>query len=121
MHLTERRVTRRADALPLAEELVKQTISLKPADVQKTMTTQELADVVEYMPSLKKKWSSDVPISVPGRPGSAKDAASILTLFKFHSASTRYKVSERAPWAPITRDCLISAVFEGPEINPANR
>lgn len=37
------------------EELVKQKISLMPADLQKTMTTQELADVVEYMQSLKKK------------------------------------------------------------------
>jgi putative heme-binding domain-containing protein len=37
------------------EELVKQKISLMPADLQKTMTSQELADVVEYMQSLKKK------------------------------------------------------------------
>ena len=37
------------------EELVKQKISLMPADLQKTMTTQELADVTEYMLSLKKK------------------------------------------------------------------
>ncbi len=37
------------------EELVKQKVSLMPADLQKTMTTQELADVVEYMQSLKKK------------------------------------------------------------------
>ena len=37
------------------EELVKQKISLMPADLQKTMTTQELADVVEYMQSLNKK------------------------------------------------------------------
>ena len=37
------------------EELVKQKISLMPADLQKTMTTQELADVVEYMQTLKKK------------------------------------------------------------------
>lgn len=37
------------------EELVKQKISMMPADLQKTMTTQELADVVEYMQSLKKK------------------------------------------------------------------
>jgi putative heme-binding domain-containing protein len=37
------------------EELVKQKISLMPADLQKTMTTQELADVTEYMQSLKKK------------------------------------------------------------------
>jgi putative heme-binding domain-containing protein len=37
------------------EELVQQKISMMPADLQKTMTTQELADVVEYMQSLKKK------------------------------------------------------------------
>jgi len=37
------------------EELVKQKISLMPADLQKTMTSQELADVVEYMQTLKKK------------------------------------------------------------------
>ncbi len=37
------------------EELVKQKISMMPADLQKTMTTQELADVVEFMQSLKKK------------------------------------------------------------------
>ncbi len=37
------------------EELVKQKTSLMPADLQKTMTTQELADVVEYMQTLKKK------------------------------------------------------------------
>ncbi|MFO0976565.1 MAG: PVC-type heme-binding CxxCH protein [Planctomycetaceae bacterium] len=37
------------------EELVKQKISLMPADLQKTMTTQELADVVEFMQTLKKK------------------------------------------------------------------
>ncbi|MBL8819572.1 MAG: NPCBM/NEW2 domain-containing protein [Planctomyces sp.] len=37
------------------EELVKQKVSMMPADLQKTMTTQELADVVEFMQSLKKK------------------------------------------------------------------
>ena len=37
------------------EELVKQKISMMPADLQKTMTTQELADVVDYMQTLKKK------------------------------------------------------------------
>ncbi|MEY3175513.1 MAG: hypothetical protein RLZZ436_3427 [Planctomycetota bacterium] len=37
------------------EDLVKQKISLMPADLQKTMTSQELADVVEYMQGLKKK------------------------------------------------------------------
>jgi putative heme-binding domain-containing protein len=36
------------------EELVKQKISLMPADLQKTMTTQELVDVVEYLTTLKK-------------------------------------------------------------------
>jgi putative membrane-bound dehydrogenase-like protein len=40
---------------PEVEELVKQKISLMPADLQKTMTSQELADVVEYMQTLKKK------------------------------------------------------------------
>ena len=29
-------------------------ISLMPADLQKTMTTQELVDVVEYLTTLKK-------------------------------------------------------------------
>ncbi|MEZ6031649.1 MAG: c-type cytochrome [Planctomycetaceae bacterium] len=37
------------------EEIIKQKISMMPADLQKTMTTQELADVVEYMQSLKKR------------------------------------------------------------------
>jgi putative membrane-bound dehydrogenase-like protein len=37
------------------EEMIKQKISLMPTDVQKVMTTQELADVVEYMQSLRKK------------------------------------------------------------------
>lgn len=37
------------------EELVRQKISLMPADLQKTMSAQELADVVAYMQSLKKK------------------------------------------------------------------
>jgi putative membrane-bound dehydrogenase-like protein len=36
------------------EELVKQKVSLMPADLQKTMTTQELVDVVEYLTTLKK-------------------------------------------------------------------
>jgi putative heme-binding domain-containing protein len=36
------------------DELVKQKISLMPADLQKTMTTQELVDVVEYLTTLKK-------------------------------------------------------------------
>jgi putative heme-binding domain-containing protein len=37
------------------DELVKQKISLMPADLQKTMTTQELVDVVEYLTTLKKE------------------------------------------------------------------
>jgi putative heme-binding domain-containing protein len=36
------------------EDLVKQKISIMPADLQKTMTTQELVDVVEYLTTLKK-------------------------------------------------------------------
>ncbi|MFO0905605.1 MAG: PVC-type heme-binding CxxCH protein [Pirellulales bacterium] len=36
------------------EELKKQPVSLMPADLQKTMTTQELVDVVEYLTTLKK-------------------------------------------------------------------
>ncbi|MFO0868013.1 MAG: PVC-type heme-binding CxxCH protein [Pirellulales bacterium] len=49
-----------ADALvrtfPKAEidELKKQPISLMPADIQKTMTIQDLIDVVEYLATLKK-------------------------------------------------------------------
>jgi putative membrane-bound dehydrogenase-like protein len=37
------------------EELKKQTISLMPADLQKTMTADELIDVIEYVQTLKKK------------------------------------------------------------------
>jgi putative heme-binding domain-containing protein len=37
------------------DELKKQSISLMPADLQKTMTPQELIDVVEYIQTLKKK------------------------------------------------------------------
>ncbi len=37
------------------EELVKQKISLMPVDLQKTMTTKELVDVVEYLTTLKKQ------------------------------------------------------------------
>ncbi len=37
------------------DELKKQPISLMPADLQKTMTAEELIDVVEYMQTLKKK------------------------------------------------------------------
>jgi hypothetical protein len=36
------------------------------------------------------------------------------------SALKSATVRERAPCAPITRDCSISAVFEGPEINAPN-
>ena len=37
------------------EEKVKQKISLMPADLQKLMSVQELADVVDYLMTLKKK------------------------------------------------------------------
>ncbi len=37
------------------DEMVRKDTSLMPADLQKTMTAQELVDVVEYMQSLKKK------------------------------------------------------------------
>ncbi|MFN3161593.1 MAG: PVC-type heme-binding CxxCH protein [Rubinisphaera brasiliensis] len=37
------------------DDLVKQKISLMPADLQKVMTTQELIDVVEYMTTLQEK------------------------------------------------------------------
>ena len=37
------------------EELKKQPISLMPADLQKTMTAEELIDVVEYAQTLKKR------------------------------------------------------------------
>ncbi len=37
------------------EEVKKQTISLMPADLQKTMTAEELVDVIEYVQTLKKK------------------------------------------------------------------
>lgn len=37
------------------DELVKQPVSLMPADLQKTMTVDELIDVVEYVQTLKKK------------------------------------------------------------------
>ena len=36
------------------DELTKQDVSLMPADLQKTMTIQELVDVVDYLQSLKK-------------------------------------------------------------------
>lgn len=50
-----------ADAIPKTvkksaiEEMVKQKISLMPADVQKLLTEQELVDIVKYMQTLKKK------------------------------------------------------------------
>lgn len=37
------------------EELKKQSVSLMPADLQKTMTVEELLDVIEYAQTLKKK------------------------------------------------------------------
>ncbi len=37
------------------DELVKQPVSLMPADLQKTMTVEELVDVIEYVQTLKKK------------------------------------------------------------------
>jgi putative heme-binding domain-containing protein len=37
------------------DELKKQPISLMPADLQKTMTADELIDVIEYVQTLKKK------------------------------------------------------------------
>jgi putative heme-binding domain-containing protein len=37
------------------EQMVKQKISLMPADLQKVMTAEELIDVVEYVSTLKKK------------------------------------------------------------------
>jgi len=36
------------------EEMKRQNISLMPADLQKTMTTQDLVDVVEYLTTLRK-------------------------------------------------------------------
>lgn len=37
------------------EEMVKQTVSIMPADLQKVMTVQEIVDVVDYLQTLKKK------------------------------------------------------------------
>jgi putative heme-binding domain-containing protein len=37
------------------DEFVKQPVSLMPADLQKTMTSEELVDVIEYSQTLKKK------------------------------------------------------------------
>jgi putative heme-binding domain-containing protein len=36
------------------EEMKKQTVSLMPADLQRTMTVQDLVDVVAYLATLKK-------------------------------------------------------------------
>ncbi|MDA1015219.1 MAG: NPCBM/NEW2 domain-containing protein [Planctomycetota bacterium] len=36
------------------DEIVKQSVSLMPADIQKNMTEQDLVDVVEYLTTLKK-------------------------------------------------------------------
>jgi putative heme-binding domain-containing protein len=36
------------------DELTKSPVSLMPADLQKTMSEQDLVDVVEYMTTLKK-------------------------------------------------------------------
>lgn len=36
------------------DEIIKQKVSLMPADLQKNMTVRELADVVEYLTTLKK-------------------------------------------------------------------
>ena len=36
------------------EEIVKSTVSLMPADLQKTMSEQDLVDVVEFISTLKK-------------------------------------------------------------------
>lgn len=37
------------------EEVIRQTVSLMPADLQKLMSVQEIVDVVEYMQTLRKK------------------------------------------------------------------
>ena len=37
------------------DEMIKSTVSMMPADLQKTMTAQELAHVVQYLSSLKKQ------------------------------------------------------------------
>lgn len=37
------------------EEMIKSTVSMMPADLQKTMTAEELAHVVQYLSSLKKQ------------------------------------------------------------------
>lgn len=40
------------------EEIVKQDVSLMPADLQKVLTAEELVDIVEYMTTLKKAVAS---------------------------------------------------------------
>lgn len=35
-------------------------------------------------------------------------------------SSTRKTANDRGPWAPITSDCSMSAVFEGPEMKQPN-
>ena len=39
------------------EELIKGTVSIMPADLQKAMTARDLVDVVEYITTLKKVGS----------------------------------------------------------------
>jgi hypothetical protein len=39
------------------EEIVKSSVSLMPADLQKTMSEQDLVDVVEFICTLKKSAS----------------------------------------------------------------
>ena len=46
------------------EELKKQTISLMPADIQKTMTAAELVDVIEYLTTLRRAT-----VTKPGKQG----------------------------------------------------
>lgn len=45
----------RTFAMDDVDEVVKQKISLMPADLQKVMTEQEIIDVVDYLQTLKKK------------------------------------------------------------------
>lgn len=47
-----------------------------------------------------------------------KDGPDGLTLRVSHP--TRNTVMDRGPWAPMTRDCSISAVLEGPEMKAPN-
>lgn len=49
------------------DELVKSNVSLMPADLQKTMSAQDLVDVVEFLTTLKKSGTgSQVPSSSEG-------------------------------------------------------